>query len=183
MGREEIDIIRPAIDRLSGVDAEIRGPLAGDTMFHEAARLTYDVAVCMYHDQALIPMKTLDFDNGVNVSVGLPLYAHRRITAPPIISLAPRRPIRTSLVSAIRMAAEIAACRRRTGTVTAVPDTPALSALPPLRDVIAAYGLSPRKSLGQNFLLDLNITRRIQRVLPGRWTERPFWKSGRAQEA
>ena len=115
MGREEIDIIRPAIDRLSGVDAEILGPLAGDTMFHEAARRTYDVAVCMYHDQALIPMKTLDFDNGVNVSVGLPFVrtSPDHGTAYNIAGTAAANP--TSLVSAIRMAAEIAACRRRTG--------------------------------------------------------------------
>ena len=115
MGREEIEIIRPAIDRLSNVDAEIRGPLAGDTMFHEAARSTYDVAVCMYHDQALIPMKTLDFDNGVNVSVGLPFVrtSPDHGTAYDIAGTAAANP--TSLVSAIRMAAEIAACRRRTG--------------------------------------------------------------------
>ena len=115
MGREEIEIIRPAIDRLSNVDAEIRGPLAGDTMFHEAARGTYDVAVCMYHDQALIPMKTLDFDNGVNVSVGLPFVrtSPDHGTAYNIAGTAAANP--TSLVSAIRMAAEIAVCRRRTG--------------------------------------------------------------------
>ena len=161
MGREEIDIIRPAIDRLSDVDAEIRGPLAGDTMFHEAARGTYDVAVCMYHDQALIPMKTLDFDNGVNVSVGLPFVRTSPITAPPIISLAPRQPIRQAWYRPSEWLRRSRHAGEEPGTVTAVPDTPALSALPPLRDVIAAHGLSPRKSLGQNFLLDLNITRRI----------------------
>ena len=53
-----------------GIDA--RGPLPADTMFHAAARATYDVALCMYHDQALIPIKTLAFDHGVNVTLGLP---------------------------------------------------------------------------------------------------------------
>jgi 4-hydroxythreonine-4-phosphate dehydrogenase len=113
MGREEIDIIAPAIERLSDAEADISGPLAGDTMFHEAARATYDVAVCMYHDQALIPMKTLDFDNGVNVSVGLPFVrtSPDHGTAYNIAGTATANP--TSLVSAIRMAADIAACRKK----------------------------------------------------------------------
>jgi 4-hydroxythreonine-4-phosphate dehydrogenase len=120
MGREEIDIIAPAIAEMSASGADIRGPLAGDTMFHPAARATYDVAVCMYHDQALIPMKTLDFDNGVNVSVGLPFVrtSPDHGTAYNIAGTATANP--TSLVSAIRMAGEIAACRRRTGSDTAI---------------------------------------------------------------
>ena len=113
MGREEIDIIAPAIEQLSVAEADISGPLAGDTMFHEAARSTYDVAVCMYHDQALIPMKTLDFDNGVNVSVGLPFVrtSPDHGTAYNIAGTATANP--TSLVSAIRMAADITACRKK----------------------------------------------------------------------
>lgn len=120
MGREEIEIIAPAIAEMSASGADIRGPLAGDTMFHPAARATYDVAVCMYHDQALIPMKTLDFDNGVNVSVGLPFVrtSPDHGTAYNIAGTATANP--TSLVSAIRMAGEIAACRRRTGSGSAV---------------------------------------------------------------
>jgi 4-hydroxythreonine-4-phosphate dehydrogenase len=72
MGREEIDIIAPAIAilRQDGIDAF--GPLSPDTMFHEAARRRYDAALCMYHDQALIPLKTIDFERGVNVTLGLP---------------------------------------------------------------------------------------------------------------
>jgi 4-hydroxythreonine-4-phosphate dehydrogenase len=73
LGREEIDIIRPAIDALLAEDIDIRGPLSADTMFHAAARAHYDVALCMYHDQALIPLKTLHFDDGVNVTLGLPI--------------------------------------------------------------------------------------------------------------
>ena len=122
MGREEIDIIAPAIKRVSeaDVDADVQGPLAGDTMFHEAARGTYDVAVCMYHDQALIPMKTLDFDNGVNVSVGLPFVrtSPDHGTAYNIAGSATANP--TSLVSAIRMAGEIAACRGGTSGQTGI---------------------------------------------------------------
>jgi 4-hydroxythreonine-4-phosphate dehydrogenase len=111
MGREEIDIIAPAIAEIAKAGADVRGPLAGDTMFHPAARATYDVAVCMYHDQALIPMKTLDFDNGVNVSVGLPFVrtSPDHGTAYNIAGTAAANP--TSLVSAIRMAGAIAACR------------------------------------------------------------------------
>jgi 4-hydroxythreonine-4-phosphate dehydrogenase len=72
MGTQEIDWISDLMDemRLEGFD--IAGPLPADTMFHAAARSRYDVAVCMYHDQALIPIKTLDFDRGVNVTLGLP---------------------------------------------------------------------------------------------------------------
>ena len=120
MGREEIDIIAPAIAEVSGSGADVRGPLAGDTMFHPAARATYDVAVCMYHDQALIPMKTLDFDNGVNVTVGLPFVrtSPDHGTAYNIAGTASANP--TSLVSAIRMAGEIAACRAHTFSGSAI---------------------------------------------------------------
>jgi 4-hydroxythreonine-4-phosphate dehydrogenase len=72
MGREEIEVIGPALDRLRADGFDIAGPLSADTMFHAAARARYDVAVCMYHDQALIPIKTLAFDEGVNVTLGLP---------------------------------------------------------------------------------------------------------------
>lgn len=120
MGREEIDIIAPAIAEMSDCGAEIRGPLAADTMFHPAARAEYDVAVCMYHDQALVPMKTLDFDNGVNVSVGLPFVrtSPDHGTAYNIAGTGTANP--TSLVSAIRMAGEIAACRTRNRSDNAV---------------------------------------------------------------
>ncbi len=73
LGREEIDIIAPAIAELRTDGLQIMGPMAPDTMFHTAARAHYDAAICMYHDQALIPLKTLYFDIGVNVTLGLPL--------------------------------------------------------------------------------------------------------------
>ncbi len=72
LGREEIEIIEPAIARLKAEGIDVVGPLAADTMFHAGARRNYDVAICMYHDQALIPLKTLDFERGVNVTLGLP---------------------------------------------------------------------------------------------------------------
>jgi 4-hydroxythreonine-4-phosphate dehydrogenase len=72
IGTEERDIILPAITQLSSEGIDVRGPLPADTMFHEGARASYDVALCMYHDQALIPVKMLAFDSAVNVTLGLP---------------------------------------------------------------------------------------------------------------
>jgi len=72
MGREEIDVIEPAIEILKRQGLDVTGPYPGDTCFHEKARAGYDCAVCMYHDQALIPVKTLGFDEGVNITLGLP---------------------------------------------------------------------------------------------------------------
>ena len=72
MGREEITIIKPAIETLKAEGIDVVGPLPADTMFHAQARTRYDVALTMYHDQGLIPVKTLAFDEGVNVTLGLP---------------------------------------------------------------------------------------------------------------
>jgi len=72
LGTEDKTMITAAIDRLRGDGIDARGPLPADTTFHEAARKTYDCALCMYHDQALIPIKTLAFDDAVNVTLGLP---------------------------------------------------------------------------------------------------------------
>ena len=72
MGTEERTVIGPVLDRLRAEGMDLRGPLSADTMFHDEARAGYDAAVCMYHDQALIPIKTLDFARGVNVTAGLP---------------------------------------------------------------------------------------------------------------
>lgn len=73
MGHEEMDIITPAIEKLRADGAKVTGPLPSDTLFHEEARSKYDAALCMYHDQALIPLKTLSFWDGVNVTLGLPI--------------------------------------------------------------------------------------------------------------
>ena len=72
LGREELDIITPAVAALRALGHDVTGPLSADTMFHAAARTRYDAAIAMYHDQALIPLKTLAFDSGVNVTLGLP---------------------------------------------------------------------------------------------------------------
>jgi 4-hydroxythreonine-4-phosphate dehydrogenase len=73
LGREEIDIIAPAIERLREEGVDATGPHAPDILFSRHRRPTYDVALCMYHDQGLIPLKTLHFEEGVNVTLGLPI--------------------------------------------------------------------------------------------------------------
>ena len=72
MGEEDVSIVAPAVAHLKAEGIDVLGPLPADTMFHEKARANYDVAMCMYHDQALIPIKTLAFDHAVNVTLGLP---------------------------------------------------------------------------------------------------------------
>ena len=73
LGREEIDMIIPAIEALRNEGWHVTGPHPADTMFHTAARARYDAALCMYHDQALIPLKALHFEEGVNMTLGLPI--------------------------------------------------------------------------------------------------------------
>ena len=72
MGDEEITIIQPAVDKLRALGINASDPLPADTLFHEAARKNWDAVLCMYHDQALIPLKTIDFSGGVNITLGLP---------------------------------------------------------------------------------------------------------------
>jgi 4-hydroxythreonine-4-phosphate dehydrogenase len=109
LGREDGTIVRPAIERLIADGIDARGPLAADSMFHEAARRTYDVALCMYHDQALIPIKTLAFDHAVNVTLGLPFVrtSPDHGTAFDIAGSGKADP--TSLVAALKLAARLAA--------------------------------------------------------------------------
>lgn len=111
MGREEIEVIAPALDRLRAEGMEIAGPLPADTMFHPPARAKWDAALCMYHDQALIPMKTLDFDRGVNATLGLSFIrtSPDHGTAYDIAGKGLARP--DSLIEAIRAAAAMAAAR------------------------------------------------------------------------
>ena len=111
MGREEIEIIEPAIRALqaAGIDAE--GPLPPDTMFHAGARRRYDAQLCMYHDQALIPIKTLAFDSGVNVTLGLPFVRTSPDHGTALDIAGTGTANETSLVAALRLAAEIAATR------------------------------------------------------------------------
>jgi 4-hydroxythreonine-4-phosphate dehydrogenase len=72
LGDEDLTLVRPAVEQLKAEGIDARGPVPADTLFHEGARATYDVALAMYHDQALIPIKTLAFDHAVNVTLGLP---------------------------------------------------------------------------------------------------------------
>ena len=111
MGQEDAAVIVPAIAALRAERIDATGPHPADALFTPRARATYDVALCMYHDQALIPLKALDFDNGVNVTLGLPVVrtspdhgtayaiAGKRIADP------------GAMIAAIRMAGECAARR------------------------------------------------------------------------
>jgi 4-hydroxythreonine-4-phosphate dehydrogenase len=112
LGTEDRSIVAPAIEILRGDGIEIRGPLPADTMFHEAARKTYDCAICMYHDQALIPVKTLAFDDAVNVTLGLPFIrtSPDHGTAFDIAGTGAANP--SSLIAALRLAARMAATQR-----------------------------------------------------------------------
>ncbi|MFK5981069.1 MAG: 4-hydroxythreonine-4-phosphate dehydrogenase PdxA [Rhizobiaceae bacterium] len=108
MGREEIEIITPAIEALKGLGINAVGPLPADTMFHANARKNYDVALCMYHDQALIPSKTLAFDEGVNITLGLPIIrtSPDHGTAYDIAGTGNANP--QSFMEALKMAAQMA---------------------------------------------------------------------------
>ena len=111
MGNEEQTIIQPAIDALKANGIRVSGPYPPDTLFTAQARLTYDVAICMYHDQALIPIKTLDFDGGVNITLGLPFIrtSPDHGTALDIAGTGQAREF--SLVAAIQMAGTLAEYR------------------------------------------------------------------------
>jgi 4-hydroxythreonine-4-phosphate dehydrogenase len=113
MGSEDAAIVAPAVERLRSMGIDARGPLPPDTMFHAEARAGYDAAICMYHDQALIPIKTLDFDSGVNVTLGLPLIrtSPDHGTAFDIAGKGIARP--DSLIAALKMAATMATHRKQ----------------------------------------------------------------------
>ena len=117
LGTEDRDIVAPAVDALRREGLDVRGPLPADTLFHDAARKTYDCAVCMYHDQALIPVKTLAFDEAVNVTLGLPFIrtSPDHGTAFDIAGTGRANP--ASLIAALRLAARMAA-------MTPVPPAP-----------------------------------------------------------
>ena len=112
LGTEEQSIVAPAVDILRAEGIDVRGPLPADTMFHDAARKTYDCAICMYHDQALIPIKTLAFDDAVNVTLGLPFIrtSPDHGTAFDIAGTGRANP--SSLIAALRLAARMAAASR-----------------------------------------------------------------------
>jgi len=111
LGLQEIEVLHPAVEILRAEGVMITDPLPADTLFHDEARRTYDAAICLYHDQALIPVKTLDFWGGVNATLGLPIVR----TSPDhgvgfdIAGKGLARP--DSLIAAIRLASEMAAAR------------------------------------------------------------------------
>jgi 4-hydroxythreonine-4-phosphate dehydrogenase len=111
MGREEIEIIAPAIAALRADGIDATGPYPADTLFAPHLRPTYDVAIAMYHDQALVPLKALDFDQGVNVTLGLPIVrtSPDHGTAFDIAGKGIASP--GAMIAAIRMAGEMAARR------------------------------------------------------------------------
>ncbi len=171
-------LITPVLDRLRAEGMILLGPMSADTMFHARARASYDAAVCMYHDQALIPIKTLDFDGGVNVTLGLPFIrtSPDHGTGFDIAGKGMARP--DSLIAALRMAAEMA--KGRAGVAS-------IDGLPPLREVIRAHDLVAKRQLGQNFLLDLNLTAKIARLAGDLYglrcagdRARPRWSDARA---
>ena len=108
LGTEDKTVVAPAVETLRGEGVDVRGPLPADTMFHEAARRTYDCAICMYHDQALIPVKTLAFEDAVNVTLGLPFIrtSPDHGTAFDIAGTGKADP--SSLIAALRLAARMA---------------------------------------------------------------------------
>jgi 4-hydroxythreonine-4-phosphate dehydrogenase len=111
MGTEDIAIVAPAVAALRAEGIDARGPLPPDTMFTADARPTYDVALCLYHDQGLIPLKTLDMHGGVNVTLGLPFVRTSPDHGTALDLAGTGRANPASLIAALRMAAEIAATR------------------------------------------------------------------------
>lgn len=113
LGREEIEIIAPAIAALRSAGIDAQGPFPADTLFHAAARRRFDCVLCMYHDQALIPLKTIDFARGVNVTLGLSIVrtSPDHGVALDIAGQGIADP--ASLIEALRLARDIAANRTR----------------------------------------------------------------------
>ncbi len=109
IGAEERDTIAPAVAALAAEGVAVRGPLAADTLFHAAARATYDAALCMYHDQALIPAKTLAFSHAVNVTLGLPVVRTSPDHGTAFDLAGTGRADPSSLVAALKLAARLAA--------------------------------------------------------------------------
>ncbi len=112
LGREEIEVIAPAIDTLKRHGIDVEGPSPADTLFHEDARKNYDAVLCMYHDQALIPLKTLDFMGGVNMTLGLPFVRTSPDHGTAFDIAGTGRADPASLIAALRLAATVAENRR-----------------------------------------------------------------------
>ncbi|HHL20721.1 MAG TPA: 4-hydroxythreonine-4-phosphate dehydrogenase PdxA, partial [Aliiroseovarius sp.] len=118
MGHEEQDWMIGLLEHLRAEGLDLAGPLPADTMFHPAARATYDVAICAYHDQALIPIKTLDFARGVNVTLGLPFVRSSPDHGTAFDLAGSDRADPASLIAALTMARQMAEARAATGNAT-----------------------------------------------------------------
>jgi 4-hydroxythreonine-4-phosphate dehydrogenase len=113
LGEEDRNIVAPAVTRLISEGIDARGPIPADSMFHEQARATYDAALCMYHDQALIPIKTLAFDHAVNVTLGLPFVRTSPDHGTAFDIAGTGRADPASLIAALRLAARLATAGSR----------------------------------------------------------------------
>jgi 4-hydroxythreonine-4-phosphate dehydrogenase len=113
LGEEESRIIAPAIAALKARGFAVRGPLSADTLFHDEARRTYDAALCMYHDQALIPIKSLSFWDGVNVTLGLPIVRTSPDHGTALDIAGTATADARSMIAAVKMAADMADARAR----------------------------------------------------------------------
>lgn len=111
IGREEIEVITPTIAALQAEGLNVSGPHSGDTLFHPAARARYDAAIAMYHDQALIPIKTIDFEGGVNATLGLPFVRTSPDHGTAYDIAGKGRADATSIIAALRLAGEMVARR------------------------------------------------------------------------
>ncbi len=109
LGAEDLAVVQPAVQRLIADGIDARGPLSADSMFHQAARASYDVALAMYHDQALIPIKTLAFDHAVNVTLGLPFVRTSPDHGTAFDIAGTGRADPSSLIAALKLAARISA--------------------------------------------------------------------------
>jgi len=109
MGTEDQAVVAPAVARLVAEGIDAHGPLPADTMFHPRARTTYDAALCMYHDQALIPIKTIAFDHAVNVTLGLPFVRTSPDHGTAFDIAGTGRADASSLIASLRLAARLAA--------------------------------------------------------------------------
>ena len=113
LGREEIDIVMPAIQQLLAEGMDVTGPHPADAMFHPRARAEYDAALCLYHDQALIPIKTLHFDEGVNITLGLPIVRTAPDHGTAFAIAGQDRADPGAMIAAIRLAGQCAEHRAR----------------------------------------------------------------------
>ena len=111
LGHEEIDVIAPAVEELRAKGIRVKGPSPADTLFHPRARASADAVLCMYHDQALIPLKTIDFDGGVNVTLGLPFVRTSPDHGTAFDIAGTGKANADSLIASLRMGADMAARR------------------------------------------------------------------------